>query len=202
LPTPGSSNFVRRPAHLLSPRVLIVEDESRLRDLLLDVIPGMGFHPLAARSAEDALRLVESDPPEIAILDLQLPGIGGMELFERLRLRWPEMQIIILTGFGDLDSAQRAIRLNVVDFLTKPFHLRDVELALDRARSRMVQEIQQAHPSELTSTEPAVRTLKQAQSEFILAALERHGGNRTAAALELGISRRGLHYWLNAHENQ
>ena len=195
MPAP-SPHSVRKPAHLLSPRVLIVEDESRLRELLLDVIPDMGFAAVAARSAEEAMRMTETDPSEIVMLDLQLPGMSGMDFFERIHQRWPDIQVIIMTGFGDLEAARQAIRLDVVDFLTKPFHLRDVEVALDRARKRMAANMASGEP---TPAEPAVRTIAEAERQMILAALERHGGNRTAAALELGISRRKLHYWL--HEN-
>ncbi len=194
----SNRDFVRKPAHLLSPRVLIVEDEPRMRELLLEVIPPMGFTAVSARAAEEALRLMEADPSELLLLDLQLPGMGGMEFFERVRRRWPATQVIIMTGFGDLESARQAIRLDVVDFVTKPFHLRDIEVALDRARNRMVEEITTAQLPEAPEPSEA-RTLADAERQAILAALERHAGNRTAAALELGISRRKLHYWLSAN---
>jgi DNA-binding NtrC family response regulator len=177
----------------MSPRVLIVEDESRLRELLVDVIPDMGFAATAVRSAEEAAKLMESDPAEIVMLDLQLPVMGGMDFFEQIHQQWPGTQVIILTGFGDLESARRAIRLDVVDFLTKPFHLRDIEVALDRARKRITADIRGG----MDTDDSTPRTLAEAERKMILAALERHGGNRTAAALELGISRRKLHYWLN-----
>ena len=175
--------------------MLIVEDESRLRELLLDVIPDMGFQAASAKSAEEAGKFMESDPAEIVMLDLQLPVMGGMDFFEKIHQRWPATQVIIMTGFGDLESARQAIRLDVVDFLTKPFHLRDVETALDRARKRMIQEVQIS--DDLEPFESSPRTLAEVEKQMIVAALERHGGNRTAAAQELGISRRKLHYWLN-----
>jgi DNA-binding NtrC family response regulator len=193
LPAFSEHASIPKPAHFLRPRVLIVDDESRLRELLLDVIPDMGFHANAARSAEEAMKLMEADPAEIVMLDLQLPVMGGMDFFEKIHQRWPTTQVIIMTGFGNLEAAQQAIRLDVVDFLTKPFHLRDVEVSLDRARKRMVQEL----VADPTPSEPRPVTLADAEREMILAALQRHNGNRTAAALELGISRRKLHYWLN-----
>src|SRR5690606_25628239 len=114
--------------HPRRPRVLVVDDESRLRALLLEVIPEMGFDVTAARTAEEGLRLMEQAPHDIAMLDLQLPLMQGMDLFARLRARWPRLQVIVMTGFGDLAVARAAIQLDVVDFLPKPFHLRDVEL--------------------------------------------------------------------------
>jgi DNA-binding NtrC family response regulator len=175
-------------------RVLIVEDEPRLRELLADVVPGMGFEAVAARSAEEASRKMAAEPFDVLLLDLQLPGIGGMDFFESVRRDEPEVQVIILTGYGDLDSARRAIRLDVVDFLTKPFHLNDVESALDRARRRVLEH--RRRDGEPTPVTPGTGTLEDAERAAIIAALKRHGGNRTAAAAELGISRRKLHYWL------
>ncbi len=184
------------PQSRRSLRVLIVEDEPRLRELLLDVITDMGFNTVAAKSAEDALRMLETETADIAILDLQLPLMGGIELFQIVHNRWPGMAVIILTGFGDLNAAREAIRLNVVDFLSKPFHLSDIEIALDRASKRTITE-GSAQTARLTPNSDTPLTLHENEKRLILAALTRHGGNRTAAAAELGISRRKLHYWLS-----
>jgi DNA-binding NtrC family response regulator len=175
-------------------RVLIVEDEPRLRELLAEVVPEMGFPARPARSAEEARRAMREEPADILILDLQLPGMGGMELLEEIRRDWPATQVIILTGFGDLPAAQQAIRLDVVEFLTKPCHLRDIELALEHARRRRVESPRS--PSIAPADKGQTLTLAEVECEQILAALGRHNGNKTAAAAELGISRRKLHYKL------
>ena len=192
---------IRGSRTLLRPRVLIVDDEPRLRELLLDIIPDMGFAAIAVRSAEEARKLMEHDPQEIVMLDLQLPVMGGMDFFEQIAKCWPRTQVIIMTGFGDLESARQAIRLGVVDFISKPFHLSDIETALDRARKRLIATgwvEQSVDESPEEESEPT--TLAQIERQAILAALERHAGNRTAAAAELGISRRKLHYWLNEND--
>ena len=75
-------------------RVLIVEDETRLRDMLVRAVTDMGFAAAGAASAEGALRYLTDKQDDIAMLDLNLPGIGGMELFARLRKTRPAMQII------------------------------------------------------------------------------------------------------------
>jgi len=178
-------------------RVLIVEDEPRLRD----VIPEMGFSASAARSAEDALRIMQSDPHEILLLDLHLPLMSGMEMLERVRRDWPATQAIILTAYGDLAAAQRAIRLDVVEFLSKPFHLRDVELALDRARRRCASARERSAREGNAETEEP-KTLAEGEYEQIIAALRRNNGNRTAAAADLGIGRRTLHYRLADYRAQ
>jgi DNA-binding NtrC family response regulator len=189
------------------PRVLIVEDESRLRDLLMEEIPDMGFPATAARSGEEARRVMETDAHEIMLLDLRLPVMGGMDLLESVRKSWPATQVVILSGYGDLAAAQRAIHLDVVDFLSKPCRLGELEQALDRARRRLspsvpalAQEVHASMPE--ASPDAKTSTLKQTERDQIFAALERNNGNRTAAAQELGISRRTLHYRLSEYRRQ
>lgn len=119
------------------PSVLVVDDEQRLRDVLVRGITQMGYDCTGSPNGEDALRQMRDKPRGVVIVDLNLPGIDGMTLFEKLRRGWPAVQVIVLTGFGDLDSAKHAIRLDVVDFLTKPTHLGELEQALSRAWQRI-----------------------------------------------------------------
>src|SRR3954467_6413673 len=129
-----ASHSLRPP---VSPKVLIVEDEARLRELLLRVLPTWGFEAVAARSAEEAMRLAAADPPDILLLDLNLPGAGGLEFFRKVRERWPHVQAIVQTGFASIEAAREAIHLEVVEFLTKPASLGELEQALDRAMRRL-----------------------------------------------------------------
>jgi DNA-binding NtrC family response regulator len=122
-----------------------------------------------------------------------------MEFFQMVREDWPAVQVIILTGYGDLESARAAIRLGVADFLSKPCHLRDLEMALDRARRRITDA---PAPAVAPPVPGSQSTLADTERQQILAALQRNGGNRTAAAAELGISRRTLHYRLNEYRQQ
>lgn len=120
-----------------SRRVLVVEDESRLRDMLVRAIREMGFEPAGAPTAEHATRLMEQQWHPVVVVDLNLPGAGGMDFLRNARQRWPRTQAVILTGFGDLESARQAIHLDVADFLTKPCGLGDMEIALGRAFDRL-----------------------------------------------------------------
>jgi DNA-binding NtrC family response regulator len=127
------------PSRATGRRVIVVEDERRLREMLLASIDESGFSASGASSAEAAVRLLSQEQFAIALVDLNLPGMGGMDFCDILHQRWPNVQIIILTGFGDLAAARRAIRLDVVDFLTKPCGMDELEVALDRARQRWVE---------------------------------------------------------------
>lgn len=119
------------------PSVIVVEDEPKLRSVTQRSVEQLGYRCAAAASGEDALRQMREAPAGVAILDLNLPGMHGMTLFEKIRRGWPATQVIVLTGFGDLDDAKQAIRLDVVDFLTKPTHLGELEQSLARAWRRI-----------------------------------------------------------------
>jgi DNA-binding NtrC family response regulator len=194
-------NEIARPIPVGEVRVLVVDDETRLREVLQRAIASWGFNAQSARSAEEALKMMQASPFDVSILDLNLPGIGGIELFERLHSIYPRHQVIILSGFGDLDSARAAIRLDVVDFLKKPCHLGELELALHRATQRLSPPALPIAPAEPLPADPGP-TLQAVEREHILASLRKNQGNRTATALELGISRRTLQYKLSEYERQ
>ncbi|HEV8377676.1 MAG TPA: response regulator, partial [Tepidisphaeraceae bacterium] len=102
----------------LNPQILIVDDEPRMRDMLHRAVTSWGHKASTARSGEEALRLMQAEPANIILLDLNLPAMSGLEFLERLRQTHPTTEIIILTGFGDLEAAKKAIHLDVVEFLT------------------------------------------------------------------------------------
>jgi DNA-binding NtrC family response regulator len=203
-------------ASLISPQtasrqVLIVEDDARLREMLRTSIQEMGLFPTPAASAELAIKLAKSGSFAIALLDLNLPGMDGMELCEHLHRTHPRMQAIILTGFGDFEAARRSIRLGVVDFLTKPCGMDELEAALNRARLRWLERWEEADPvppppppviiePPPTPAEKSHLSMEQIEREMILAALARHNGNRQASAEELGISVRKLYYRLKQYQ--
>jgi DNA-binding NtrC family response regulator len=182
-------------------RVMIVEDEPRLRDLLGDALRGWGLQSIAFRTGEDALR-AENVDADIVLLDLNLPGIGGLETLAELRQRKIDVPAIVLTGFGDLPAAQRAIELGVSAFLTKPCRLGELEQAIDRFRRQLTHEPVVLEENATTSAVPVAgtSTLDEVERQHILDALARHNGNRTATAAALGISRRTLQYRLAEYE--
>ena len=206
-------------------RVLIVEDEHRMAEILSHAMPELGYEPTIAHSAEQALKVLQEKAHAIVLMDLNLPGMGGLECLREIRQKWPDTQAIVLTGFGDLEAAKEAIHLDVVEFLTKPAHLGELEVALSRAEQRLhardvdrlgaEYEKQQALDRVRQSTKPAELPpndnspaqdagpipLRDLERKSILEALERHDGNREATAAELGISVRTLYYRLKEYQD-
>ena len=208
------------PTSLPSGRdVLIVEDELRLRNMLSQALREMGFNATVAASGEAALRELSQKSFDILMLDLNLPGISGIELLERIRSEKNDVQVIILTGFGDLSSAKKAIHLDAVEFLTKPCALGDLEIALDRASKRRKAQIianspavdqrdveldpaPSALPKVSLDNQESDLSMEQIEQRHILSVLEKHNGNRAATANELGISLRKLYYRLGEYQKR
>ncbi|MDB5289978.1 MAG: Response regulator receiver sensor signal transduction histidine kinase [Phycisphaerales bacterium] len=196
--------------------VLVVEDEPRLRSMLERAIRDMGFLVTLASSGEAALKLLEQHPISIAIVDINLPGMSGIELLEKVRRSRHKVQAIVLTGFGDLETAKKAIHLDVVEFLTKPCSLGTLEVAIDRARRRCMAEGMPELPPEEPESAPARATtapptrqdnvaaisLEELEQRHILAVLDQNRGNRAATASQLGISLRKLYYRLGQYQKQ
>ena len=191
--------------HKTARRVLIVEDVPRFREMLLRTVRDMDFVPRGVESGEEGLRTLEEEPVEIALVDLGLPGMSGLEFCEKVRKKWNDIQLIILTGYGDLDAAKQAIRLDVVDFLTKPCEHSEMEVALDRAlrRSHQLPDEVNINADALESSKAAqkhTQTIEQIERKHILDMLQRNDGNRTKTAKDLGISVRTLYYRLNQYK--
>ena len=187
-------------------RVLVVEDEKNQRQMLVRTISEMEFEVAAAGSGEEALRMIEDFSPTVAILDLNLPGINGLELARAIQERLSKTRMIVLTGYGDLDAARQAMRLDVVDFLLKPCPLGELETAVSRAYQKAAESSAgsaRAIVSPIVDTPGAsneTETIGDAERRMIAEALTRNHGNRAAVARELGISVRTLYYRLSRYE--
>jgi DNA-binding response OmpR family regulator len=101
-------------------RILIVEDESSIRLFLEEALVNDGHQVLTVASGEEALEVITQQEFDLALLDLMLGGINGMEVLAALHKRWPDTVVIILTAHGTLESAVEALRQGAHDYLFKP----------------------------------------------------------------------------------
>src|SRR2546425_7347274 len=102
-----------------STRVLVVDDEAQFRSLVTDLLIDNGFDARAAPDARAALDLVVDRSFGVAVLDLVMPGMGGIELAEKIKQLSPDTQVLILTGQGDMGSAIDGLRHGVFDYVQK-----------------------------------------------------------------------------------
>ncbi len=104
-------------------RLLVVDDEPNMRAMLADILETEGHEVVGFEEAEQALDLLGRESFDAAILDLNLPGISGMEMLRRVRDRIPPLPIIMITAYGTIDTAVEAMRLGAYDFIIKPFDI-------------------------------------------------------------------------------
>ncbi len=124
-----------QPANFLN--LLIVDDERSIRDACREVALSLGFNASVADSAEHAYRLLDAQAFDAVLLDLRLPGAGGLEALRRIKDRRPEAVVIVVTGYGTVQSAVQAMKHGAYDYVTKPFSVDELKLLLERVSSHL-----------------------------------------------------------------
>jgi two-component system response regulator HydG len=117
----------------MTKHILAVDDDTAIVELLKARLNKRGFEVLTAPSGEEALDLLEEEDVDAVITDLNMPGMSGIELCERLVEIRPSVPVLVITSFGSLETAVAAIRAGAYDFITKPFEMEVLTLALERA---------------------------------------------------------------------
>ena len=134
--------MAQQPAQDHEIRVLVVDDERPIRFLMEKELPRAGCLVTCAENGEDALERVRTQEFDVVLMDLKMPGIGGLEALRRIRESGASAEVVVLTGHPDVTTAIEAMKLGAYDYLTKPFKLAEVEIVLRRAaeRRRLTQE--------------------------------------------------------------
>lgn len=114
-------------------RVLIVEDEANIRKGMRDVLARDGHMVNDAGTGEEGLAFLHSWECDVAIIDIRMPGMSGMETLEAIRAQWPDVAVIILTGHGTLETAIAALRAGAYDYLLKPARPDEIRRVVDEA---------------------------------------------------------------------
>jgi len=103
--------------------ILVVDDEVEICDLLQSFLTEEGYQVFTATNGLEAISLGKQNELDLALLDIKMPGMDGIEVFRKLKKVRGDMGVIILTGYGTLGTAKEAMRLGAYDYLTKPFDL-------------------------------------------------------------------------------
>jgi signal transduction histidine kinase len=117
-------------------RVLVTDDERPIREGCYRVLTGKGYAVLLAENGQIALDVLEKEPVDILLLDLKMPVLGGEEVLEIVRTRYPQIPVIIITGHGTVDTAVQCMKKGAYDFITKPFQLDPFLIVVKRAADK------------------------------------------------------------------
>lgn len=119
------------------PYILIVDDDDAICDLASTVLEEEGCRVGVARCLGDAAALVETEEPDVALLDINLPDGDGLTFVARIKSKWPSCQVIMVTAESSVSSAVEAIHQGAVDYISKPFTpLETLWLTVERALAR------------------------------------------------------------------
>ena len=120
-------------------RILVVDDEEVLCRLFTERLRLEGFQVTTARSAREALALLEQEPRDLIVLNLDMPGMDGLESLRRIRERAREVKVVILTAYGTAQRAREAMALGVREFIGKPFDLdRLLRIVAEQVEGRLL----------------------------------------------------------------
>jgi len=115
----------------------VVDDDAAVRKACCEIASGMGFLPLSAGSVPEALTVLRQQPVEMLLLDLKLPGGGGLKLLGEVKTLYPRTGVVVMTAFATVASAVEAMRIGAGDYLTKPFALEELTSVLGRTSQRL-----------------------------------------------------------------
>lgn len=181
--TDGSKTESGASALLDSQTVLLVDDDDRLRERMAKALRDRGYGVRTADGYDAAILLAKAEPPELAVVDLKMPGRSGLELVRDLSALDAGIRIVVLTGYGSIATAVDAVRLGALQYLTKPTDADELIAAFERAGQP---------PLTTTAVEVQMPSLAQAEWEHIQRVLSESGGNISEAARRLGLHRRSL----------
>jgi DNA-binding NtrC family response regulator len=117
--------------------LLIVDDDRTIREACREVSQSLGFNTQVAECAEQAYRLLESSSTDAVLLDMRLPGDGGLEALHAIKQHRPDALVVVVTGFGTVQSAVQAMKQGAYDYVTKPFSMEELRLLLERVAAHL-----------------------------------------------------------------
>ncbi len=160
--------------------ILVVDDDPTFRGRLAQAFRDRGLDVREANGYDQGLSSVEADPPELAVVDLRMPGKSGLELVRAIKANEPATRVVVLTGYGSIASAVEAMRVGAIHYLQKPADAEQILAAFS------------PDPTALQPSATKMPSLARAEWELIQSALAECGGNVSAAARRLGLHRRTL----------
>ena len=152
-------------------RILIVDDEKNIASSLTGILSDEGYEVIETGDGVEALEIIQADPPDLVLLDIWLPGMDGIEVLKTVKAYHPEIEVLIMSGHGTIDTAVKATKLGAQDFIEKPFSLeriiQSIEEVLNKKRSSSkVEEKPARSPKELPLCFESMVEVKKAVKAF------------------------------------
>jgi signal transduction histidine kinase len=118
--------------------ILLVDDEKDIREILCLALVDMGYTVRQAKNGVEALRIFKEAQPPLVLTDIKMPGMDGIELLQKIKRENPEVEVVMITGHGDMDLAIKSLKFEATDFITKPINVDALEISLQRAQDKIL----------------------------------------------------------------
>jgi two-component system nitrogen regulation response regulator NtrX len=152
----------------LARTILIVDDEESIIQSLNGILTDEGFETVSAKSGQAGLEKIEEVIPDLVLLDIWMPGMDGIDTLVKIKEAYPQLQVVMMSGHGTIETAVKATRLGAYDFIEKPLSLEKVLLSINNALDyyRLEEEVsllkeKQKHKNKITGTSAAILQLKE-----------------------------------------
>lgn len=163
--------------------ILLVDDEDLFRERMAKAFSRRGFKVFTAANFDEAMKVILTEKPRMAVVDLKMPGKSGLELIVAAKEVTPDINIVVLTGYGSIATATEAVKLGALYYLPKPADVDDILSAFAKEPDSGI---------EVDQNEFVAPSLARAEWEHINRVLTDCGGNISLAAKKLGVHRRTL----------
>lgn len=163
-------------------RIFFVDDEPKIREIVSEILMQAGFRVSCFAGANDCLEQLRTDRCDLLITDVKLPGMSGLELLAEVKRFFPSLSVVVITGYGDIPMAVRAMKAGAVDFIEKPLEKRNLLSAVKFALEP------------ITATDPLLRRgLTRAEMRVLRLILDGKTNKETAYLLHRSISTIEVH---------
>ena len=177
--------------------ILVVDDDERFRSRLARALSERGLEVRMAADVPEAIALAQAESPELAVVDLRMPGGSGLDLVRELKTIDPTTRVVVLTGYGSIATAVEAMRLGASNYVPKPADADEILAAFEKQAGSEANAQENAQ-----GDEPPAPSLARAEWEHINRVLMDCDGNISKAARRLGLHRRTLQRKLEKYPPQ
>jgi len=139
-------------------KIVLIDDEEDIRDVMTITLEDAGYYVMTAENGEAGVRLCHENSPQIVITDIRMPKMDGIQVLKTLKSSYPDIEVIVVTAFGEIEIAIQALQLDASDFITKPINDEALHMALKRAKHRYSVRKELQHHAALLEEENAQTT--------------------------------------------
>ena len=118
-------------------KILVIDDEKATLTMFRLFLEAYGYRVLTAQDGARGLEIFKAEKPSVVVTDIKMPGMDGLEILQTIKEIDPKTEVIVITGHGDTDLAEQALKLKALDFIPKPIKKEALDAALQKAKNRL-----------------------------------------------------------------